>query len=125
MSIQNYLNRMARATGRKVRRAVPKKTRVALPDEVQECLDGISCVLRHSDPDDGQRVVVNVPMMGSFVLGGKAAPDDAEKRVKAAFPDLSDEQVKRAADRIRLRASNTIRAIQAPDLKPSRWLDNY
>lgn len=123
--MQAYLERMARGAGRKVRRTVRAKARITLPDEVQQCLDGVSCVLRYSDPEEGQRVVVNVPTMGSFVLGGKAAPDEADKRVKAAFPDLSDEQVKRAADRIRLRASNAIRASEAPHIKPSRWLDRY
>jgi hypothetical protein len=118
-TIQTYLKRMARLTGRKFS---PKHKGTKLPKTVEECLNGIQCHVRHFDPEDGVRVLITMSLVGNFMLGGKALPDEAERRVKRAFPDLSDRQVGRAAELLRVRAINAIRErTNLPTTQKKSW----
>jgi hypothetical protein len=92
----------------------------ALPDEVSAVIEATHIVEREGDPETGPRLAISMggPIRGMFIF----SRTEAEKRIRARWPWLTDAQVKRAVNFLDAR----IRTFRRP-LKAVRknWIFDY
>lgn len=90
----------------------------ALPAEVAAAIEGASVVFRPAGQDGEPRAVVQLPGLAGWMYG-----DEDAQRLRGAFPELNDAQLRRAC---RYLASRIAQA--AASDKPQRragWVNNW
>ena len=93
-----------------------KRAANGLPAEVAAAIDAARIMPRTYDEDEGHRVAVALGgrLVGAFIF----SQDEAQRRIRARWPDLTDAQVGRAvaylASRVRLAAEPVRREGRTP-----------
>lgn len=89
-----------------------------LPAEVAAAIDGASVVFRPAGRDGEPRAVVQLPGLSGWMYG-----DDDARRLRAAFPELNEAQLRRACRYLSARVAQSA----APDKpqRPAGWVGNW
>lgn len=93
----------------------------ALPDEVSSVIEAAHIVEREGDPETGPRLAISMggPIRGMFIFSRA----EADKRIRARWPWLTDAQVKRGVSYLEAR----VRVATQPNKPANRknWVTNY
>lgn len=88
-----------------------------LPAEVQTVIDSLR-IFRRKENDDGPRVAV-IGLCGSFIY----SREEAERRMRKAWPELSDDRISRALRYLEARVRTTANPPGSP--RRTNWVHSW
>lgn len=95
-----------------------------LPGDVSSILEAANYSLREGSSEDEPRVVVILAgggLRGAFVF----EREDAARRIKARWPELSATQVKRGVDVLEAGAMRATAAANRGEVKRKNWVNKF